>query len=616
MRRLISILFLLISPLAFAVDYEFLAGSTDRFIIVNMYALDGTPKTGLVYTDMTITYTRNNGSADVDITEATMTMGTHTDGGWIQVDATNSPGLYQFAMPDAAIATGAQSVIFSFKATDTFQRVVQCSIINVDLRGSSYVPANVIQIEGSDATNQINAEADTALADYDAPTNAEMVARTVTSATYATATALSTAQSDITSILADTAAMDTSAELQTLLFGGSTAGTTVSTNVAAIIIDTAAMDTSGELQTLIFGSATPGATAASLTTAQSDITAILADTSAADTASELQTLVFGSATPGATATALSTAQGNITSILADTDELQTRFGLMIEADGGDWRFDANSLEQAPTGGGGDATAANQTTIISHLTDIKGATWASTDSLENIRNEGVTAQSDLDILTGSDGATLATSQPNYAPYTGTPPTVGAIRAELEGEGTKLTLALADTDELQTKLSNMIEADGADWRYTINALEQGPAGGGGGGGDATEANQLTIIDHLTDIKGATWESSTDSLEAIANTLAVISVGAGSGNTLVNEDTGGTDELQVVDGNSNGIQDVSILAYVASEFAANPRTAVVRATATTSADGRWKSPYMMLESGTTYTLYFFKAGVYGPATTNITP
>ena len=37
----------------------------------------------------------------------------------------------------------------------------------------------------------------------------------------------------------------------------------------------------------------------------------------------------------------------------------------------------------------------------------------------------TAQADLDTLTGTDGVTLATSQPNYAPNTTTPPTAAAV-----------------------------------------------------------------------------------------------------------------------------------------------------------------------------------------------
>ncbi len=72
---------------------------------------------------------------------------------------------------------------------------------------------------------------------------------------------------------------------------------------------------------------------------------------------------------------------------------------LIESDGGVSRFTANALEQAPGGGGGgDATAANQTIIIGHLTDIKGAGWASgTDTLEAIADAIQTV-----ITTGGTG----------------------------------------------------------------------------------------------------------------------------------------------------------------------------------------------------------------------
>jgi hypothetical protein len=43
----------------------------------------------------------------------------------------------------------------------------------------------------------------------------------------------------------------------------------------------------------------------------------------------------------------------------------------------------------------------------------------------------------------------------------------------------------------KLDSMIEADGADWRYTANALEQAPAGGGGGGGTDWTSDERTAI-----------------------------------------------------------------------------------------------------------------------------
>lgn len=83
---------------------------------------------------------------------------------------------------------------------------------------------------------------------------------------------------------------------------------------------------------------------------------------------------------------------------------------IIESDAGVSRFTTNALENAPSGGGGgDATAANQATIIAaigtmtdlgggadianNLADIAGVTFSSaTDSLESIRNRGDAAWS--------------------------------------------------------------------------------------------------------------------------------------------------------------------------------------------------------------------------------
>lgn len=81
----------------------------------------------------------------------------------------------------------------------------------------------------------------------------------------------------------------------------------------------------------------------------------------------------------------------------------------------------------------------------------------------------TAQSDLDILTGTDGVTLATAQANYAP------------------------AKAG-DEM-----DLVDAPNAT---AVTAIQSGLA---------TSANVTTIVGHLTDIKGAGW-TTTDTLEAI--------------------------------------------------------------------------------------------------------
>jgi hypothetical protein len=73
---------------------------------------------------------------------------------------------------------------------------------------TDYLQVDVIQIESGDATDAINAACDTALTDYDAPTNAEMEARTLAAASYATASALDAVDNfldtEIAAILEDT----------------------------------------------------------------------------------------------------------------------------------------------------------------------------------------------------------------------------------------------------------------------------------------------------------------------------------------------------------------------------------------------------------------------------
>jgi hypothetical protein len=329
------------------------------------------------------------------------------------------------------------------------------------------------------------------------------------------------------------------------------------------------------------------------------------------------------------------------------------FNELIESDSGVSRFTANALEQAPSGGGGggDATAANQTTIINHLTDIKGATWASTDSLESIRDEGVALQSDVTAIladtaamdTSAELRTLLTGGDNALPTASALATVDSevgeiltdtgttLPATLSGLATASALSthdgkldtvddyldteiaaiLGDTNELQTRFNNMIEADSSDWRFTTNALEQAPAGGGGGGGDATAANQTAILAALTAMQGTGFDTDDHSLVAIQNDISA--VGGGAGSTPVNHDTGGTDELRAVDSSGSGIEAVSIIAYVTEDYEDDIFT--IRGTTTTGADGRWVSN-LMLDEDVPYTLVFYKPGAYGPATVSVTP
>jgi hypothetical protein len=56
---------------------------------------------------------------------------------------------------------------------------------------------------------------------------------------------------------------------------------------------------------------------------------------------------------------------------------------LVENDGGVSRFTENALEQAPSGTGGDATAANQTTIINAIATLRGA---DSDTLETLSDQ--------------------------------------------------------------------------------------------------------------------------------------------------------------------------------------------------------------------------------------
>lgn len=101
----------------------------------------------------------------------------------IATGAIDADAIADNAIDAGAIATGAiTSAKFAAGA-------ITAAVIATDAIGADALAA--------DAVAEINATVDTALADYDGPTNAEMVARTLASASYATAAAQTTAQNDL-----------------------------------------------------------------------------------------------------------------------------------------------------------------------------------------------------------------------------------------------------------------------------------------------------------------------------------------------------------------------------------------------------------------------------------
>ncbi len=106
-------------------------GSTDVTVEVMIRASAGAlGKTGLLYTDMTGSYSRTRG-ARVGITMATLASATaaYAEGGFKEIDATNMPGVYRFDLPDAAFASGVDSVDLMLTTTDAFEWKVTIPLV-------------------------------------------------------------------------------------------------------------------------------------------------------------------------------------------------------------------------------------------------------------------------------------------------------------------------------------------------------------------------------------------------------------------------------------------------------------------------------------------------------
>jgi hypothetical protein len=92
--------------------------------------------TGLAYGDVTYGYWREGAATGANGTCVTMSKGTYADHGWVEVDSTNLPGVYQFGVPDAALATGANAATVILKAAGAIDARLRIVLVDVDLRDS------------------------------------------------------------------------------------------------------------------------------------------------------------------------------------------------------------------------------------------------------------------------------------------------------------------------------------------------------------------------------------------------------------------------------------------------------------------------------------------------
>ncbi len=226
---------------------------------------------------------------------------------------------------------------------------------------------------------------------------------------------------------------------------------------------------------------------------------------------------------------------------------------LVENDGGIARYTANALEQAPGGSGGDATEAKQDTILANLS---------------------TAQTDLDIVTGVDGTTLATLQGNYAPAKAAD-VLAQTAAALVAIHLDHLLAVdydpASRPGVATALLNeIIENDGGVSRFTANALEEASGTG------ATAAQVWSYTTRTLTVPAVSSDSTTSTEITIKRgttwTIQVTGLGDISGRSKLWFTVKRT-KKQYVDSQSTAqIEETVGLVYVNGAVAATPTNGTI--------------------------------------------
>lgn len=113
-------------------------GTTSKIVhlrILNSSVTTGAGLTGLAFNTASLIcyYIRPGDASATAITLANATIGTFTSGGFKEVDSTNAKGLYEFSIPNACLATGANQVIIQFQGAANMQETA----IEIELTASN-----------------------------------------------------------------------------------------------------------------------------------------------------------------------------------------------------------------------------------------------------------------------------------------------------------------------------------------------------------------------------------------------------------------------------------------------------------------------------------------------
>jgi len=136
-------------------------GQTDYTVLILIRDTAGAPKTGLTNASagIDVCYTRVETDNDVVLTAgAPVALATpaltdvHLDWGFLEVDATNAPGVYRLDIADGVFASGAWSAVVSLICTGCDPTHLEFMLVPV----SPYVGVNISTVEGVDATDTLD----------------------------------------------------------------------------------------------------------------------------------------------------------------------------------------------------------------------------------------------------------------------------------------------------------------------------------------------------------------------------------------------------------------------------------------------------------------------------
>lgn len=233
-------------------------GTTSQ--IVNVFVLDttsttGAGKTGLTNASVTCYYKRNTGTASAASTvNAISTLGTYagssTNAGFKEVDSTNMAGLYEFDIPNNALASGADCVTLMLTGSGIHIDPIDIELTAINNQSTGFglvnISANAVQFAGQTITAAAGVTIPSTIA---SPTN-------ITSGTITTVTNLTNAPT----------AGDFTATMKTSI-GTAVAASAVASVTAAVAITSNRKKGSGATFEFLMQDSTTGAPKTGLTVA-------------------------------------------------------------------------------------------------------------------------------------------------------------------------------------------------------------------------------------------------------------------------------------------------------------------------------------------------------------